>query len=274
MKEIKLNSWNEFEQQISELELNQHGKYIETQISRSPLVFRGQGDSAWKLKTTLDRYFSKEVSLNSYYLLTLIAKPKIETFTNCRWDTIPTPKEYEKWVDKIEVSPFGQVPAYEYFTYLRHHGFPSPLLDWTASPYVAAFFAFNNPSDKSEYVSIFAYQEYSGGSKIGSGGEPAITNLGPNIRTHRRHFHQQSQYTICTVGKNDSHYYANHENIVKKDDKEQDLLWKFNIPVTERKEVLGKLHRMNINAFSLFGTEDSLLETIATTDIFLKGKDL
>ena len=31
---------------------------------------------------------------------------------------------------------------------------------------------------------------------------------------------------------------------------------------------------MNINAFSLFGSEDSLLETIATTDIMLKDRDL
>lgn len=273
MQEIKTNSWVEFERKITALEFDQHGKYIEDQISRSPLIFRGQGDSTWKLETTLDRYFSKEVSLNFYYKLTLIAQPKIETFTNYKLDTIPTMEEYEKWVDKISISPFGPPPAYEYFAYLRHHGFPSPLLDWTASPYVAAFFAFNNPNDNSKYVSIFAYQEYSGKGKLGTDMEPAITNLGPNIQTHKRHFQQQSQYTICTVEKNDSHYYANHSNIVEKNDPEQDLLWKFNIPVTERKEVLGKLHRMNINAFSLIGTEDSLLETIATTEIFLRGKD-
>ncbi len=134
MKEITLNSWNEFEQKITALEFDQYGKYIENQISRSPLLFRGHGDSTWKLKTTLDRYFSKEVSLSIYYRLTLIAKPRIETFTNYRWDAIPTLKEYEEWVGKIERSPFGAVPAYEYFAYLRHHGFPSPLLDWTASP--------------------------------------------------------------------------------------------------------------------------------------------
>lgn len=33
--------------------------------------------------------------------------------------------------------------SYGFMTRLRHHGFPSPLLDWPQSPYIAAFFAFN-----------------------------------------------------------------------------------------------------------------------------------
>lgn len=52
--------------------------------------------------------------------------------------------------------------------------------------------------------------------------------------------------------------------------KDQDLLWKFNIPVVERSKILKLLNMMNINAFSLFGTEDSLIETIAVSEILLK----
>lgn len=38
----------------------------------------------------------------------------------------------------------------------RHHGLPSPYLDWTQSPYVAAFFAFADPeSSRSEKVSVW-----------------------------------------------------------------------------------------------------------------------
>jgi predicted MPP superfamily phosphohydrolase len=47
------------------------------------------------------------------------------------------------------------------------------------------------------------------------------------------------------------------------DNKEQDLLWKFVIPAGERKKVLRVLERSNINAYSLFGSEESLMETIA-----------
>jgi FRG domain len=37
---------------------------------------------------------------------------------------------------------FKGLPAYDLLIYTRHHGFPSPLLDWTRSAYIAAFFTF------------------------------------------------------------------------------------------------------------------------------------
>lgn len=66
----------------------------------------------------------------------------------------------------------------------------------------------------------------------------------------------------------DSVVYAKHEDVVARNNSGQDLLWKINISVDARMEFLQKLHKMNINSFSLFATEDSLLQTLST-EIFL-----
>jgi hypothetical protein len=61
----------------------------------------------------------------------------------------------------------------------------------------------------------------------------------------------------------DKYVYCSHEEAFKKNDDEQDVLTKFIIPRTERPKVLEKLHMMNITAHSLFGSDESLLETLA-----------
>ena len=235
------------------------------------LLYRGQSDSTWKLDTTMERNLKTPVSLSRYYRFAFSAKTRLETFVEMSWD-IPTPPKYVEWLNNKDALTFSPFPGYDYLAYLRHHGFPSPFLDWSASPYVAAFFAFNKCAKSEAFVSIYCFLEHASIGKIRSSDEPAIYVFGPYVKAHKRHVLQQSQYSICVEFDDDSKpRYANHELVAINKDEAQDKLWKFNVPTSERKSAIKSLNKMNINTFSLFGTEDSLVEAISTNEI-IKNK--
>jgi hypothetical protein len=141
-------------------------------------------------------------------------------------------------------------------------------LDWSRSPYIAAFFAFKDARpDQREPVAIYAFLEWTGDFNPIPGGPTKrtwVVGLGPNVRSHKRHFLQQSEYTICCTRSNDDGVwsYDSHERVLK--NKNPRRLWKFSIPASERARVLHLLDRnYNINASSLFESEESLMETLA-----------
>ena len=158
------------------------------------------------------------------------------------------------------VFPGGE--HFEYVAYLRHHGFPSPLLDWSESPYVAAFFAFRDFDPKIEKRSIFVYCDTPRGIRGGTIGKPMIQLLTGHTRTPRRHFFQRSIYTVCESAENGKWQFDSHQKVFDNADPNQDFLGKFDIPSTEGARIMGLLDQYNLNAYSLFGSEESLLETL------------
>jgi hypothetical protein len=148
--------------------------------------------------------------MSGYYRQVLAAKPQIEAVTGRCW-TIPNLAEFSHSLEARESLALPELPGYEFLAYLRHIGFPSPLLDWTRSPYIAAFFAFSGASARHEgAVAIYAYLEWAGRAERHM--EPHIATTGPRVPTHVRHFLQQSDYSICSVRDKGEWHFASHED--------------------------------------------------------------
>ena len=143
------------------------------------------------------------------------------------------------------------------------------MLDWTRSPYVAAFFAFRSQEEpKSGKVAIYFYVEHFERPEGFNGEEPNIHGLGPYAVTHKRHYAQQCEYSICQERIKGRYVYASHEAAVLSDNYSGQVpMTKYVLPVSERARVLKVLQRMNVTAFSLFGSEESLMETLAYQEI-------
>jgi len=271
MKTIDVDTWEEFERQVQVLIQERMDRKTSTGRGSPEFLYRGHSNYQWPLETTLEREGEIKCTMTQYHRLICRVRSQIESFTANRWD-VPSPLDFENWLGQSDPPPFFQVPAYDYLAYLRHHGFPSPLLDWTRSPYVAAYFAFAYASKNSDRVSIYVYWESSEGIKGGCVGEPEIVSLGPYIRTHRRHFLQQSQYTCCVARDSVTSpwHYAPHESAFLRDEPDQDILWKCTIPATERLKVLRLLDGYNLNGYSLFGSEESLMHTMALRELHFR----
>lgn len=261
MKEIIVESWEELTPKIDEFGEQQA-------CSDRSLVFRGQSNASWRLTTTLERKLGR-VRFKDYYRTIAKIRPQIESLTTHHWDipefteVYPLGDEY----DKLDVAMWsGRCPAYDYMVYLRHHGFPSPLLDWTRSLYVAAYFAFATASAADKHVAIFVLAHQP--NKMSGNGIPTIYRYGPYVKTHRRHFLQQSEYTICMFF-DEQWWFEPYYPVFEEGRHQQGRCQKFMIPTSEREKVLKVLDEHNLNAFSLFGSEESMLETLASRELML-----
>ncbi|MGR9000065.1 MAG: FRG domain-containing protein [Gammaproteobacteria bacterium] len=109
-------SWPEFKAQAA-ADLESDGS----------VIYRGQRDARWGLVSAVHRTsLVKSIpDLKGYadFMLPQV-HDALEAWVGRSWDLK------------------NALGLAEFLAFVQHNGFPTPLLDWTASPYIAAYFAF------------------------------------------------------------------------------------------------------------------------------------
>lgn len=159
MEGIKIENWEQFVDKIKDVYAKAEGLKQDDITYVSTPLFRGQSEDSWSLDSTLDR-IEKNVKVKKYLRIIRGIKSSIESLASSRWSF----EDIELEMKEISSEHNFSMECCQYMTHLRHHHFPSPLIDWTRSPYIAAFFAFNESKND---VAIFRYIEYLGKGKTG-----------------------------------------------------------------------------------------------------------
>jgi FRG domain len=89
-------------------------------------VFRGQQDTRWDLKPSLERSACDRVGLS------LTELPEIEAYLLTR---------FQRNLHRFQARVPASEDHLEWLALMQHHGAPTRLLDWTYSCYIALFFA-------------------------------------------------------------------------------------------------------------------------------------
>jgi hypothetical protein len=132
---------------------------------------------------------------------------------------------------------------------------------------VAGYFAFYKANMTStKRVSIYVISEIR--NKVSGNNMPVLYPYGPYVRTHRRHVLQQSEYTLC-LGFENEWRFERYDTVFDQGPHQQAACVKFTIPVAERAKVLRLLDSYNLNSFSLFGSEESMMETLSIREFCL-----
>lgn len=253
--EITLPSWEKFVSWINRLESNNY-------------IWRGQRRADWKLQSTWDRIMAArgEVMYPSAVIADHLTRFKLAS----RGRRGPSPPAIQS--------------ENEWWALGQHHGLATPLLDWTSSPFAAAFFAFMEPDSEgqTEHRAIWGLHRFSLVYRVGEllNEEKAKADANRIALTQRGHGPDTLVYALLATPPQ-----AQIEMVIPQSDENQRLVsqsglftrtpsglpieeWmkknfpkdrsegyvlvKLLVPNQDRVEALRMLNRMNINHSTMF----------------------
>jgi len=208
---------------------------------RDVFWFRGMGSDRWELKPTLDR--PQEVG--DHADRRIIEQRLLNGFLG----------------EALRTGHGGILPhrgvALELLA--RHHGVPSPILDWTKSPYVAAFFALSSQAVDSdcEYAAVYVLDRRKLPDSEPDMEDPVLLiDDTDEIRVNPRAVLQRGVFMKYVVAPRDAIVYL------------KPALSRFLIPRAERTIAISQLDEMLITKTTLFGDLDGAAATASVREGF------
>lgn len=257
-----IKNWSDFEETIDQITQSA----VRTR-HQDQLIYRGQCDARWDIQSTLERASMRStiegVPYIEYYRRIMRAKTALESHSKERWDfEVLSPDEFREAVTQLSdtVSSFslplpGGQEFYSYLAFLRHYGYPSPLVDFSKSPYVALLFAVLH--QVSDWSSVYVSNSHHDGA-IAVGEQPIIRVLGPFVRTSARHHLQQGLYLCCAADTQKGWVFSPFTTGLTSFN-----LQRLIIPRYAREDILARLLSMNMTPYVL---SDRSLDALAETE--------
>lgn len=214
LQEIKLKNWNDYHELV--LKSFQNPNY----------VYRGQRDPEWLLEPALHRFL------------------KQKRVTQINYDKVK-----ENHLNTFKLSIRGRThiferiseDANELWSLGQHFGLKTPFLDFTLSPYVAAYFALSQESDTHHCV-VYAV------SKRFIGDASSLDIYEPRTDHNQRLLNQSGLFVYFSTLDNMASILA--KTVVENTTKVK--IRKILIPMTDRITALKHLESMNISSNTLF----------------------
>ncbi|MDA8260843.1 MAG: FRG domain-containing protein [Betaproteobacteria bacterium] len=221
------DSWDGFKAWVNRL-----------RVEKDVVMFRGHGSNAFQLRTTLHR----------------IQRNRLERY--CADEL----QMFSAHAEAVLGTRFNLNDGADYGTLLglaQHHGLPTPLLDWTASPYIAAFFAFadalENEANRADATHVRIYALTRQFAVITSppmitvpATMPYLASLSISARLNPRLYAQQGRFLVTNID--------DLERFIRfyEQDRKMEFLLAADVPISFALEALGDLAFMGLTAATMF----------------------
>jgi len=224
MTEINLPSWKAFKAEIGQAMFG-------SRSTMGELMFRGQAIAGWPMQASFDRAWVKADKpardLAAEYVRYL---------------------EFFRLLNARQGRDLSLLSSSELSALAQHYGMPTRLLDWSLSPYMAAFFAFYYrymafPQHPDRHVAIWAVDVAGFQTALGHCFDVVVTDASKNPRL-------SSQVGKFTYARSDQHDLGYELERAELDF--PSLFWKIVLPASEAEVALQDLILMGISPSDIY----------------------